>query len=69
MKKAFARFAAVVALFGSIVLTGPTPSAAEGNGAGSGGAKPPRILTSTSDFTIYDDGFVIMSDGTYGWAW
>jgi hypothetical protein len=69
MKKTIARFATVVALFGSIVLAGPTPVAAEGNGAGSGGAPPPKCMVATPDFTLYDNGLVVLADGTYGWAW
>lgn len=64
-----ARLAAVSTVFGSLVLVGPTPSSAEGNGVGSGGAPPPKCLMSGPGFNLYDDGLIIFADGTYGFAW
>jgi hypothetical protein len=70
MMTRLARFAAVSAVFGSLILAGPTPSAAtEGNGVGSGGAPPPKIMMYTPTFVVYDDGLVVFEDGTYGYAW
>jgi hypothetical protein len=64
-----ARFAAVSAVFGSLLLVGPTRSSAEGSGVGSGNVPPPRVTMSTPDFVLYEDGLVVFSDGSYAYAW
>lgn len=63
-----ARFVALAGIAGTLTFAGLSTAAAEGSGVGSGAPPPPpknKILFATFDFVVYEDGLVLLADGSY----
>ncbi len=60
------RFVALALLAGTVFVARPIAAHAEGDGGGGKVLPPPKLIVSTPDYKIYDNGLIIYADGHTG---